>query len=160
MPAWFETAIPLYRKLLSDSECLHNFILLIEPVIKNQFEVWAESGKTIPLFESISDLTSTAMLRMFLGPNFTKRHAKELVKMIRSYEKALQKPEVKLLPRWASKSGRLLIAIERRFETLVKEEMKHRLQNLDNCKDNVDYLQKLLDAVGDTYSDGVTQVFL
>ena len=131
----------------------------MEPVVKNQFAAWAESGKIISLFEAISDLTSMSMLYMFFGPDFSKRHAKKLGPMIRAYEKALQKPEVKLLPRWTTKSGRLLTAVERQFDVLVGEEMKRRLQNLDDCKNNVDYFQQLLNAVGDTYSKGVIRAF-
>lgn len=159
MSAWFQVAIPLLRKLLSDPKHLDSFTRLMEPVVRKQFEEWVECGTAIPLFESISDLTITTMLHMFLGSYFATKHGKELVPLIRAYEKALQRPEIKLLPRWASKPGRLLLAVERRFETLVTTEMKRRLRNFDKYRDHEDYFQEILNAVGDTYSKGLAEVF-
>lgn len=155
MPDWLTRGAALSRKILSDPKCVQNFTRLMEPIIKNQFQAWAKSEEIIPLFDSISSLTATAMLHMFLGPDFAERHAKELVPMIKEYEMALQKPEVKLFPRWASRSGRLLMAVERLFNTLVTNETERRVQSLDECKDNLDYFQQVLNVVGNTYSKGV-----
>ena len=154
MPDWLEIAAPLFRKLLSDPKCLDNFAHLMEPVVRNQFETWAKSGLEIPLFQSMSELTSTAMLQLLLGPEFTKRHSKELIPMIRKYDKAIQKPQVRLLPRWASKEGCFLINFDRRFGTLVTEEMKYRLENLDRYRHNGDYFQEIRNVLGDKYSEG------
>ena len=66
----------------------------------------------------------------------------------------MQKPVTRALPRWASKDGRLLDSVEKRFKELIDEEVTRRLENMDKYKDNIDYLQMILNTFGGKFVEG------
>ena len=123
--------------------------------MKENFNIWAETGEDVSLFRDLSDLVMTALFYIFLGPEFAGKHAEELVPMIRAYEWALQRPQTKVLPRWMSEEGRLLDSVEERFVGLVDDEINKRLKEKKRYEHNRDYLQLLLNMCGDKYLPGV-----
>lgn len=127
----------------------------MRPLAEAQFKVWSDRGEPISLFRGMSDLVVKVLLHMFIGPEFAEKHAEELVPIILAYETAIQKPEVRLFPRWATKSGSLLHSTERRFEELIGKESKMRLENWEKYKDNLDLLQVLLNTMGRKNCEGV-----
>lgn len=129
-------------------------------IVRKQIDMWANDGEPVPLFDSISNLSLEALLHMLVGTDFAQRHVKELVPKVRAYEQALQAPETRLLPRWMSKAGRLLISVERRYTALLNCEIRHRMENIDKFRDNKDYLQIVLNAVGDNYFEGIFHCIL
>jgi len=70
--------------------------------------------------------------------------------MVQAYEIAIQKPETKVFPWWATKAGRQIRSIETRFKTLIDEEMITRASNEVKCKNNIDFLQMMLDSGGNS----------
>jgi hypothetical protein len=126
----------------------------IRPIAEQQFNTWAESGEDVPLFKGLSNLVITLLLYIFTGAEFTGKHAEELAPMIQAYETALQTPVTKILPRWMSSTGRFMNCTEARIKFLIDEEVDRRLENPEKYKNNMDYLQYVLDTVGGTYKEG------
>ena len=148
-------AIPAVHKSLSNPQRLEYWRKLMRPLAEAQFKAWSDRGEPISLFRGMSDLVVKVLLHMFIGPEFAEKHAEELVPIILAYETAIQKPEVRLFPRWATKSGSLLHSTERRFEELIGKESKMRLENWEKYKDNLDLLQVLLNTMGRKNCEGV-----
>jgi len=74
---------------------------------------------------------------------------------MQAYEPAVQQPQTKAFPRWASKAGRLLDSVENRVKELLDEEISKRLANKEKYESNTVYLQKMLNIVGDKYAEGM-----
>lgn len=142
-------------KVLPSPDYLDAWIELIRPIAKERFNMWAETGEPVSLFRGMSDLVMRLLLCVFIGPKFAEKHADELVPMVQAYERALQKPQTKALPRWLSKEGRLLEAVEERISCLIKEEALQRLENPKQYEQNMDYLQAILNNYGGKYLSSI-----
>lgn len=141
-------------KSLSASENLEYWQRLIRPLVRKRFEEWADKGEPVSLFRGLSDLVMTTLVHLLMGSEFAEKHAKELVPVVRAYEYALQKPETKILPRWASKKGRLMDSVEQRMVELVGDEVTRRLEHPEQYKGNMDYMQHVLNAAGGEFLTG------
>jgi hypothetical protein len=95
--------------IMMSSETLMAWVEVSRSIAMQRKEVWDKSGESVGLFREISTLVMTVIFSVLTGPNFAKKHAKEAIPMMQGYELAMQKPEVKALPCWASKAGRLSI---------------------------------------------------
>jgi hypothetical protein len=146
--------MPLLQKSLNNSEYVKHWHEYIKPMARAKFDSWAESGEQVSLFAEMSTLVLTILVHMFAGPSFAERHAAELVPLVQEYEKALQRPLPRLLPRWMSKDGRLLDYVDVRVSELIDEEVLKRIANMDKYKDNMDYLQLVLNVTGAKYRAG------
>ena len=146
--------IPAAHKSLSTPERLEYWMKLMRPIAKQQFEAWAISAEPVSLFRGISELVVTVLLYLFVGAEFADKHAKELVPLTLAYEAAIQKPSVRVFPRWLSSTGRFLRSTEKRFEKLIGEETKKRLESLDKYKDEMDLLQVLINILGGKNGQG------
>jgi hypothetical protein len=147
------------QSVLAAPENIEYWTTSIQPLVRERFGAWAKTGEAVSLFRGISDLVMTVLFHLFLGDEFADRHAKELVPMVRAYEKAMQKPETKVLPRWMSRNGRLLDSVEEHFRALCDEEIARRLNNMDKYRGQKDYLQLLLNAVGGRFAEGIVVCF-
>ena len=132
----------------------------MRPLVNEQFRKWAEEGEPVPLFDGISNLALTVILYILAGPEFAARHAEELVPLIKTYEPAVQKPQTKAFPRWASKAGRLLNSVEGRIKELIDDEINRRLRNPEKYKFRTDYLQIMLNITGDMYTEGMSSALI
>jgi cytochrome P450 len=139
-------------------ENLDYWMQMIQPMAKERFTQWAERGEPISLFRGMSELVMSLLLYVFTGREFAERHVRELVPMMQSYEWAMQKPQTKALPRWMSRAGRLLDAVEERMKVLIDQEVLQRLKNPEKYEKNLDYLQMVLNTVGRKYIGGVTRI--
>jgi hypothetical protein len=158
VPGWAENGRPIMQMILADPENITYWTRLIRPLVRERFNLWAETGEDVSLFRGISDLVMTALFYLFLGDEFAMRHASELVPMVRAYEKAMQTPQTKVLPRWMSREGVLLDTLEDHFKSLCDKEINRRLSDMDKFRGNKDYLQLLLNAVGGTFAEGTLQM--
>jgi hypothetical protein len=156
MEGWLDASHKILLKYLSSPEYLDSWMELIRPIARERFNMWAESGQPVSLFRGMSDLVMRLLLYCFTGPKFAEKHGDELVPMMRVYEQALQKPQTKALPRWLSKEGRLLDAVEGRIRVLINEEVLQRLENPKQYEQNMDYLQAILNIEGGKYLPGIT----
>lgn len=77
---------------------------------------------------------------------------------------ALLSPGTRLLPLWASPSGRKLKAAQARLAGLIGAEIQERLQHMDLCRESHDYLSFLLtedcDKGVDPYASEYTLYFV
>ena len=154
LEGWLEVSLRIMLKVLSAPESLEHWRSVAQPIVRERFERWSETGECVSLFRGISDIVMTEMLYMIMGDQFAQEHGEELVPLVRAYESAIQKPQTKAVPRWASAPGRLLNAVENRIKLLIDEEVAVRMNNPDKYKDNKDYLQHVLHMVGDKYAEG------
>lgn len=138
------TAHPIMRSFLNNPGTAKIWANLGERLLREKIETWCETRKAVPLFHEISTLVMTVVMYAIMGNAFADKYAKELIPIVQAYEVALQTPESKALPWWASKAGRIIKSAERRLKELLDEEVKFRLQNRDKFKDNVDFLQDML----------------
>jgi hypothetical protein len=146
--------IPAIHKSLSTPARLEYWREQMWPIAKKQFDKWAESGKPVSLFRGISELVVRVLLHLFVGSDFASKHEDELVPLVLEYEAGIQKPEVRVLPRWPTKSGRFLISTEKRFEKLIAHETKMRLANSEKYKDEMDFLQVLINTTDGKHTEG------
>src|SRR5947207_12766232 len=98
-------AIPTVHKSLSNPKRLEYWRELMRPLAEAQLKTWSDRQEPVSLFRGMSDLVVKVLLHMFIGPEFAEKHTQELVPIILAYETAIQKPEVRVLPRWSTKSG-------------------------------------------------------
>lgn len=155
MKDWIEVSLKIMQKVLNDPEKLDCWRKAIQPIVEERFNMWAESGEDIPLFKGLSNLVLTLLLYISTGAEFAGKHAKELAPMIQAYETVLQRPVTKILPRWMSSDGRFMNRAEARIQVLIDEEVGRRLENPEKYKNNIDYLQYVLNTVGGTYKEGI-----
>ena len=139
-----ETAHPIMRSFLNNSDTARIWANVGERLFREKIETWCETREAVALFHEISTLVMTVVMYAIMGHAFADKYAKELIPIVQAYEVALQTPESKALPWWASKAGRIIKFTERRFKAVLDEEVKVRLQNRDKFKDNVDFLQDML----------------
>jgi cytochrome P450 len=152
---WVQAYVSIMQKTLSSPPNIEFWRAMIQPMARDRFESWAKRDVPVSLFQGMSEFVLTVLLHMFIGPVFGEKHAKELVPLVRAYESAMQKPVTRALPRWASKDGRLLDSVEKRFKELIDEEVIRRLENMDKYKDHIDYLQMILNTIGGKFSEGI-----
>jgi hypothetical protein len=145
MKDWVEVSLKIIQKALNDPERLDCWMKGIRPIAEERFNMWAGSGEDVPLFKGMSNLVITLLLHIFTGAEFAGKHADET---------ALQAPVTKILPRWMSSVGRFMNHTEARIKFLIDEEIDRRLENPEKYKNNMDYLQYVLDTVGGTYKEG------
>lgn len=155
MEGWVEASVAIMQKSLSSPANIEFWRTMIQPIARDRFESWSMNDVPVSLFQGMSELVMTVLFHMLTGPVFAEKHAKQLVPLVRAYESAMQKPVTRTLPRWASKEGRLLNSVEKRFKELIDEEVIRRLENMDKYKDNSDYLQIVLNTVGGKFSEGI-----
>lgn len=155
LEGWLETSLRIMSKVLSAPENLEYWRNVAQPIVRKRFEKWAETGECVSLFRGISDIVMTEMLYLVMGDEFAEEHAEELVPIVRNYESAIQKPQTKAFPRWASDPGRRLDYVENRMKVLLDEEVALRMNNPEKYKHNKDYLQLVLNMVGDKYAEGL-----
>lgn len=141
------------QRALSSSERVECWIQQAETIAREQFNKWAKDGEPVSLFRGMSTLVMTILIHIFTGPEFTRRHAEELVPMVQAFERAIQKPQTKALPRWMSSEGRLMDAAEARMRVLIDEEVRQRVEAPQKYEHNVDYLQGIVDALGGKLSE-------
>ena len=153
-PSWTGGISSLLRDALNDPARLEAWKKQCIPIARAHFKQWANLGQPVSLFRSVSALAMTLLLHIFMGTEFAETHAEELVPMVRAYEWALQKPQVKVLPRWMSQEGKLLEAAEARMEQLIPEEIQKRAENPGKYQKNVDWFQTLMTRVGREHYDG------
>jgi len=125
-------------------------------MVRGRFEKWVSEGKPIPLFRAISDLVMTLLFHLIVGKEFAERDAEELVPLVRNYERAMQSPQTKTFPRWASAEGRFLDRVTARVKPLVDEEIERRMQSPELYRAHIDFLQHILNAVGIKYAESIT----
>jgi hypothetical protein len=154
LEGWLETSLRIMNKVLSGPENLEHWKTVAQPIVRKRFEKWAETGDCVSLFHGISNMVMTELLYLVTGDEFAEEYAEELVPIIREYESAIQKPQTKALPRWASGPGRRLDYVENRMKVLLDKEVALRMSNPDKYKHNKDYLQHILNMVGDKYAEG------
>lgn len=150
---WLDTSLKIMTKVLSAQENLEHWKNVAKPIVKTRFEKWAETGECVSLFRGMSDIVMTEMLYLIMGDEFAEEYAEELVPIVRNYESAMQKPQTKAVPRWASGPGRCLDYVENRLKVVLDKEIALRMNNPDKYKNNKDYLQFILNAVGDKYAE-------
>jgi hypothetical protein len=139
------------KKSLSEPGTMIYWNQVTRSITKEWFNRWAENGEEVPLFRGISQLAMTSLVHFVLGHRFAEKYGEEVANMVRKYESSLQKPQIRSLPRWMSKEGRYLDAVEARMKVLVDEEVFQRLRNFGEYKNNADYLQLLLIEFGDQF---------
>lgn len=115
------------------------------PLASRSYGEWAERPN-IPLFASVSQLILRAILMAYFGDRFANAHESELSAMVDGYHKALVNPWARVLPLWASPSGRMLIRMKATLEDLIKAEVDERMAFRDEWRDADDYLSYLLTA--------------
>ena len=136
------------RRFMMGSDAFKTWVEVSQSIARERIEEWDKSGESVDIFREISALVMTVILSVLTGSNFAKKHAREIIPMVQAYESAMQKPEVKALPHWASKSGRFVNYTERRMKELIDEEVRCRVENPEKHKDNRDYLQMMLETEG------------
>lgn len=113
-------------------------------VASDLFSKWAQQP-TVPLFISGSDLLLRANMTALYGPQFVDKYATELIPIVRSFERAFVQPLTRVLPLWASPSGRVLLRAYRRLKQVIETEVSMRMKNLDHWKkEGDDYMSYLL----------------
>jgi len=144
------------QSIFASQENVDVWTRMMKPMVQGRFEKWVSEGKPIPLFRAISDLVMTLLFHLIVGKEFAERHAEELVPLVRNYERAMQTPQTKMFPRWASAEGRFLDRVTARVKTLVDEEIERRTQSPELYRTHTDFLQHILNAVGTKYAEGIT----
>lgn len=107
------------------------------------YDEWAQQD-SIPLFEQSSKMLLRVTLIVYFGQSFVDKHQTELMALVESFQQDLLSPWVRLLPKWASPSGRRLIAAQAQLSRLMFPEVQARLKNIDLCEEADDYLSFLL----------------
>lgn len=116
-----EMAHRIAVKVLPNMDLLRTWSNLVRPIVIERFRQWAEQGQPLHLFDSITHLALTVILYILTGQEFASKHMDELVPMMQAYEPAVQQPQTKAFPRWASKAGRLLDSVENRVKYLLDD---------------------------------------
>jgi sterol 14-demethylase len=112
-------------------------------VASDLFSKW-ERQSSVPLFISGSDLLLRANMTALYGPRFVDKYATELIPVIRSFERAFVQPWTRVLPLWASPSGRELSRAYKRLKQVIEAEVHMRMKDLDYWKNEGDYMSYLL----------------
>ncbi|KAJ9101097.1 hypothetical protein QFC21_003315 [Naganishia friedmannii] len=113
-------------------------------VASDVFSKW-ERQPSVPLFVSGSDLLLRANMTALYGPRFVDRYATELIPIVRSFERAFVQPLTRVLPLWATPSGRELLRAYRRLKQVIEAEVNMRMKDLDHWKkEGDDYMTYLL----------------
>ena len=116
---------------------------------RSRIQSWSQSGQSVPLFQEISKLVMTVVLYALMGPVFAEKFGDKIIPMVQAYEVALQTPEIKAFPWWATKAGRLVKSVERDFKQLVDDEVKRRLACPESYNDNTNFLGIMLQKNGE-----------
>jgi hypothetical protein len=148
--------VPFIQRTFSSSERLECWCQQGESIAREQFTQWAKSGEPVPLFRAMSTLVMTLLIYFFTGPEFAGKHVEELVPMVQAFERAMQKPQTRALPRWMSHEGRLMDYAESRMKVLIDEEVRRRLKAPQKYENNMDYLQEIVNTVGGKYSECIS----
>ncbi|KAJ9096741.1 hypothetical protein QFC21_005011 [Naganishia friedmannii] len=107
------------------------------------FTDWAGQPR-ISLFDSSSTLLFNANLAVFFGPRFVQDHGPEMISLLQRMQKALLSPWPRILPLWASPSGRTLKRVKERIKQLVDDEVEKRMEDVDHWSGANDYLSGLV----------------
>jgi hypothetical protein len=92
-----------------------------------------------------------------VGEEFAEKHASEVfAPMLKSYERALQNPQIKILPLWITTDGRLVNYFGVQMKGLLDNEVMKRINNPQKYRANTDYLQMLVNNLGDKYVEGTS----
>jgi sterol 14-demethylase len=112
-------------------------------IATSMYDSWS-TQPSVPLFISGSDLLLHANMTALYGRAFVDRHATELIPIVRSFERAFVHPLTRVLPLWASPSGRVLLRAYKRLKEVIEAEVRMRLRQLDKWRDEPDYMSYLL----------------
>ncbi|KAJ9106832.1 hypothetical protein QFC19_002960 [Naganishia cerealis] len=114
-----------------------------DTVLKRVFPDWADRAR-IPLFATSKELFVDANLKGFFGRRFADLHGPELATMLDSIGKGLVNPWSRLMPLWASQSGRSMQKAAKTIKEIIDAEVTQRLRNLDEGREAGDYLTGLI----------------
>ncbi|KAJ9096742.1 hypothetical protein QFC21_005012 [Naganishia friedmannii] len=109
------------------------------------FPEWADQSK-IPLFASCFSIFFDSNVTTFFGRRFVDAHGSELKCIFTTMKPALMNPLSRMVPWWASPSGRALKKGSRRMKGIIEAEVVERLRDLDACREGKDYLSSLIIA--------------
>jgi sterol 14alpha-demethylase len=115
----------------------------IAHVAASLFDSWSTEPR-VPLFISGSDLLLQANMTALYGPAFVKRHAAELIPIVRAFERAFVHPLTRVLPLWMSPSGKVLLRAYGRMKEVIEAEVRMRLEDLERWRGEGDYMSYLL----------------
>jgi hypothetical protein len=144
---------PIIRRFGAAPQTAKTWSKIGELLLREKIESCCTTGEPISLFREISCLVLTVLMDSIMGSEFAKKHGKELIPLIQAHDENLYAPEFKFLPWWASKASRTIRYVEDRFNQLVNEEARVRLENVEKYKDNMDFFQLLLN--GSEKHDGI-----
>jgi hypothetical protein len=126
------------------------------------FPAWANKP-TIPLFASCFSILFDANMTTFFGRRrcFVETHGPEIQGIFTSMKPALMDPLARLLPWWASPSGRALKKGSERLRALIGVEVAERVKDVETCREAKDYLSCLIVAnQADGYVEDYTEHFV
>lgn len=127
---------------------------ICEKITEDLFQSWSDMD-SVPLFSSISNLVLSHLFVILLGEEFYKNHADELVPLMSRFEREVQSPVLRVVPKkyWGyTKPGRYLFRVAARFDELVEAEVKDLVNHPDQHSGRSDYLYDLVSQVGDKYT--------
>lgn len=107
------------------------------------FERWASHPK-IDFFAESSDLLLRITFATCFGHNFAQAHDIQLFAIMKALQEGLMNPMSRLLPLWASPSGRGMLEAQASLQSLLMAEAQDRLKDLDSYREATDYLSFLL----------------
>lgn len=110
---------------------------------QSTFEEWA-SRSNVDLFAEASDLLLRIIFATCFGEHFAQSHENELFSIMQVLHEGLTNPWSRLLPLWASPSGRGIDRAQRSLQRLLAAEVQDRLKDLNACGEARDYLSFLL----------------
>lgn len=152
-----EASQPIARQFLRDPETMTLWKETGGKLARGLIEKLSQTGQSVPLFQEISKLVMTVVLYALMGPAFTEKHGETIIPMVQAYEVAIQSPEIKAFPWWATKAGRLTKSVEQHFERLVDEEIKCRLAHPEKHRNSSDFLRIMLEK-RDIYNKGTLPI--
>ncbi|KAH8115693.1 cytochrome P450 [Phellopilus nigrolimitatus] len=154
VPGWTPLSMKLVKIALMKQEHLDGYKVECSKLTDEFFEKWANQG-IVPLFQNFSYLIIAYMLVILNGPDFYRNYGEELVPMMAQFERDLQHPILRVLPRslWGvSKPGKALFSTCDRFDALISLELRDILDNPEKHKDRNDYFYFLVSQAGDTFA--------
>jgi hypothetical protein len=154
LEGWLEASLKIMQKSLSQPHHLSHWRTQMRTQVHSRLNHWSATSESVDLFRGISDLTMTYLLHLIMGAEFAETYGAEVVPMVREYEIMMQRPETKILGRRWTRAGRFMDFVERRMGVLVGEEVRRRLKEWDKFEGNMDYLQQVLNTVGDKFTEG------
>ncbi|KAJ9108613.1 hypothetical protein QFC19_002331 [Naganishia cerealis] len=142
-PGWLDRSVKALSNALNRPARVEQYSESFVQVASDIYSTWA-SQPSIPLFISGSELLLRANMTALYGPSFVDRYATELIPVVRSFERAFVQPLTRVLPLWASPSGRVLLRAYKRMKQVIESEVNMRMKNLDQWQKEDDYLSYLL----------------